>query len=232
MTEFSGVSRTTLAERVYTDLRAAILSGQVVAGSELNQVGLARQFGVSRVPVREALRRLQAEHLVSVTNYHQFVVTPIDPGALVELIEIRTELEVLAVRRRIHDVEPEMIKELRGINARLRKKRDANEWFQGDIDFHHMLIGPGSESASMVRIVRERVHRYLQMVASTQPRRQQACDEHDRILDAFADKDLEATEEALREHIRHTRTVILGHLRIKGADDDNAMVNGPASPAK
>lgn len=219
MAEFSGVSRGTLADQVYADLRAAILNGSMAAGSELNQVGLAREFGVSRVPVREALRRLQAEHLVSVTNYHQYVVTPIDPGALVELIEIRTELEVLALRRRIPDVEPETIRELREINARLREKRDANQWFHGDIDFHHMLNGPGSETASMVRIVRERVHRYLQMIASTEPRRLQACDEHDTILDAFAAKDLEATEEALRDHIRHTRTVILDHLQHLAAEE-------------
>lgn len=228
MKEFSGVSRGTMADQVYADLRAAILSGAMTAGSELNQVGLARQFGVSRVPVREALRRLQSEHLVSVTNYHQYVVTTIDPGTLVELIDIRAELEVLALRRQIAEVQPAAIEELRIMNARLREERDATQWFHGDIDFHHVLNGPGSETAAMVRGVRERVHRYLHTIASTKDRRVEACEEHDAILDAFAAKNLDAAESALRDHIRHTRTVILEHLQ--HASGDAPAVVGTASP--
>lgn len=229
MTEASDLPRGTLADRVYADMRAAIVNGSLPAGSALNQVGLAREFGVSRVPIREALRRLQAEHLVSVRNYHQYVVTPIDPETLVELIEIRAELEVLAVQRRIPDIEAKSIDELRVINARLRGELDASVWFKGDIDFHYALNGPGSETAALVRRVRDRVHRDLQMVASTEPRRLEACREHDEILNAFAAKDPRATEKALRNHIQHTQTVILEYLQPKGVDRMPAFRAAPVN---
>lgn len=231
MTEFAGLPRGTLADRVYSDLRAAILNGTVVGGSELNQVGLARQFEVSRVPVREALRRLQAEHLVTATPYQQYIVTPVDRGALVELIEIREELEVLAVRRRMASLTPKAIKELRDLNVRLRKKSDATQWFHGDIDFHHVLNGPGSEAAAMVRGVRERVHRFLQTIASTGERRFEACDEHDTILEALAAGDLDAAEAAIRNHIRHTRTVIEAHLQQAAGESATPKPGGGSTAA-
>lgn len=227
MSQFSGIPRGTLADRVYGDLRVAILDGSLPSGSELNQVGLAKEFGVSRVPVREALRRLQAENLVSVTNFHQYVVTPIDSGALVELIEIRTELEVLALRRRIADVDAQTVGELRDINSRLREEHDPAQWFNGDIDFHHVLNGPGTETAAMVRGVRERVHRFLQMVASTEDRRAEACDEHDAILDALAARDEKAAEKAIRDHIAHTRSVLLHYLTRQAAEGSTATAVSP-----
>lgn len=218
MTEFVGIPRGTLADRVYSEMRAAILNGSIVDGSELNQVGLARQFEVSRVPVREALRRLQAEHLVSVTPYQQYVVTPIDRDALVELIDIRAELEVFAVRGRMAHLRPADLQELRDLNARLREQEDTTEWFRGDIVFHNVLNGPRSEAAAMVRGVRERVHRYLQTVASTRERQLEACDEHDTIIEALEARDGPAVEAAIREHIRHTRAVIVAHLQQAGVE--------------
>jgi DNA-binding GntR family transcriptional regulator len=213
VTHFEGIPRGTMADRVYSEVRAAILSGTMAGGSELNQVGLARQFEVSRVPVREALRRLQAEQLVSVTPYQQYVVAPLDRGkTLLELIEIRAELEVLAVRRRVGLCTADELQELRDHNARLRKETDATQWFHGDIDFHHLLNGRSSAAAALVRVVRERVHRSLQTVASTSSRRLEACVEHDAILRALDAGDAEAAETCIRNHIAHTRTVIVSHL--------------------
>jgi DNA-binding GntR family transcriptional regulator len=218
MTEFAGIPRGTLADRVYIEMRAAILSGAITDGTELNQVGLARQFEVSRVPVREALRRLQAEQLVTVTPYQQYVVTPVNRKTLVELIDIRAELEVFAVRRRMRNMTSEIEMQLRDFNAGLRAQSDTQLWFEADIEFHDLINGVGTEAARMVRNIRERVHRYLHTVASTQNRQQQACAEHERIIDAMVAGDETAMERAIREHIIHTRDVITEHLRQSNAD--------------
>jgi len=213
MTDFAGIPRGTFADRVYSEMRAAILSGAISDGAELNQVGLARQFEVSRVPVREALRRLQAEQLVTVTPYQQYIVTPVNRETLVELIDIRAELEVFAIRRRMQQMTKEIEGQLRDFNAGLRTQNDTQLWFEGDIDFHELLNGPRTEASRLVRNVRERVHRYLHTVASTRERQQQACAEHERIIDEMVAGDEGAAEQAIREHISHTRAVIIEHLR-------------------
>ena len=99
MADFKHLVRETLADNVYAELRAAILNGAIEDGAELNQVWLARDFNVSRVPIREALRRLQAEGLVTATPYQHYIVRGIRPEALSEMIDIRAELEVFAIRQ-------------------------------------------------------------------------------------------------------------------------------------
>ena len=218
MTDFANVPRGTLADRVYTEMRAAILSGAITDGTELNQVGLARQFAVSRVPVREALRRLQAEQLITVNPYQQYVVTPVNRKTLVELIDIRAELEVFAIRRHMRIMTSKMETQLRDFNARLRRENDPQLWFESDIEFHELLNGAGTEAARMIRTIRERVHRYLHTVASTRERQQEACAEHERIIDAMVASDDVTVERAIRQHIVHTRDVIIEHLRQSSAD--------------
>jgi DNA-binding GntR family transcriptional regulator len=91
--EPSGRARKTTADHIADALRAAIYDGQFADGEELNQVGLARYFKVSRVPIREALRRLQAEGLVSDAAHRRALVIGLDLGQIVEAIEIRAVLE-------------------------------------------------------------------------------------------------------------------------------------------
>src|SRR5262245_31078305 len=115
-------------------MRAAILSGGIEDGAELNQVWLAREFNVSRVPIREALRRLQAEHLVTATPYQHYIVRGIKPEAVREMIDIRAELEVFAIRRFIPSVTPKVIRDLKARNTRLRKQDDTELWLMGDVE--------------------------------------------------------------------------------------------------
>jgi len=94
------VDRQTFADRIYEGIRAAIISGSIPEGAELNQVELAGRFGVSRVPVREALRRLQAERLVVANPYQCYIVVRISPGEVLEMIELREELGCSRYARR------------------------------------------------------------------------------------------------------------------------------------
>jgi DNA-binding GntR family transcriptional regulator len=218
VTGFKHVARETLADNVYSELRAAILSGGIEDGAELNQVWLAREFNVSRVPIREALRRLQAEHLVIATPYQHYIVRGIKPEAVREMIDIRAELEVFAIRRHIPNLTPKIIQELKERNSRLRKQDDTELWLMGDVELHEIMNGEGTEAAGLVRDLRERIHRYLRTVASTRERQRQACKEHDRIIAAMAKGDVEAAEQAVRQHISHTQAVILSYLNRPDSD--------------
>lgn len=213
MAGFENLERRTLADSVYLQLREAILGGDLAEGAELNQVSLAKQFDVSRVPVREALRRLQAEQLVTATPYQQYLVAGVSADALTELIDIREELEVIAVRRHIErGVSDAMVTKMRTVNGELRKQADAQLWLMGDLELHELFDVPGSETARMVLDVRSRIHRFLRTVASTKARRRDACAEHDDVIAAMVAKDADAAEQAMRAHIEHTRTMIVRYL--------------------
>lgn len=209
---FQNLKRETLADTVYGQIRAAIVSGALEDGAELNQVELAQQFNVSRVPVREALRRLQAERLVTATPFQQYVVTGMREDTLVEMIELREAIEAFAVRRHITHLTPEMVQRMKEANAALRKQEDKALWVAGDLTLHELMDGPGTEAARLVLDLRSRVQRFLATVASTRTRQKQACTEHDRIINAMAAGDPDAAEQAIRNHIQHTRSTIMNYL--------------------
>src|ERR1700722_15166074 len=85
--------RQTLTDNVYEKIRQAIVNGELEPGSELSQVDFAQRFGVSRVPVREALRQLQAEQLLTASAFKRYVVTGLSPDEIIELTEVRECIE-------------------------------------------------------------------------------------------------------------------------------------------
>ena len=91
--------RKTTTDYLAAALRTAIYDGQFADGEELNQVELANFFGVSRVPIREALRQLQAEGLVQNIAHHRTIVAGLTLAEILELIEMRAVLEVHLLRR-------------------------------------------------------------------------------------------------------------------------------------
>jgi DNA-binding GntR family transcriptional regulator len=208
-----------MADDVYELLRRRVLDGTLAVGVELNQVHLARELSVSRVPVREALRRLQAERLIDAAPYQRYVVTGITPDALLQLIDIRENIEVLAVRQEIGALTPDKVEALWTANQELAKRGDPELWFEGDISLHALLDGPGSEASRIVRDIRDRVHRYVRSVVSTPERRREACAEHSLIIQAMVDRDRDAAERVLRTHIRHTRDVLAAHFQPSDCPD-------------
>lgn len=101
-------------------IRARILSGEIPIGAQLRQVELAEMLGVSRTPVREALRQLQAGGLIEVLPNRGAVVRVPAPWEVREAYEIRAELEGLACVRAVHAVTPDVLRELREANETVR----------------------------------------------------------------------------------------------------------------
>ncbi|MBO0768367.1 MAG: GntR family transcriptional regulator, partial [Solirubrobacterales bacterium] len=167
------VPRESLSDAVYERLRDAILAGEIEDGSRLSQVQLATQYGVSRIPIREALRRLQAESLVVATPYHPFVVRKISVEQVVELVDVRVALEDLVLARR-EPFTPEDIVELRKINQKMIKAKGRDAWFPLDRAFHRRLAGSSTLIIEMIEDIRDRVRRYSDSMVSAKPGRQAA----------------------------------------------------------
>src|SRR5262245_8699029 len=91
-----------LPDTIADSLRSAIVSGALPAGSALNQDRIAAEYGVSHIPVREAVRRLQAEGLVTYLPRRGAFVTELSAAEYLEIMEMREALETLALRKAIH----------------------------------------------------------------------------------------------------------------------------------
>jgi DNA-binding GntR family transcriptional regulator len=201
------VSRATLGDRVYDRVRDAIIRGEIPAGTEINQVELANTLGVSRVPVREALRRLQAERLIVANPFQRFVVTKLSREQVIELFDLRQELETFAAlrarsRAEFLDVElPVARKVARSMDVRM----SAEEWVQADMEFHRALYGRSSAVSSIIDEVRFRIYRYLHLARPDPSRREQVLIEHEAILDAVERGDEEQIRTRIRTHVEHTR---------------------------
>jgi DNA-binding GntR family transcriptional regulator len=210
-TDSSG--RTTETDRVYRAIRDAIVDGDLPEGEALSHVALARRFGVSRIPVREALQRLEAERLLVSRPYRGHRVPSLDLDELEELIEIRILLECLALRRHASTFGPEVIEELRQLNHSLAEEDDPTRWLHGDWDLHRKLAGDDTPSAEFTGDVRRRIHRYLNAAGHLGERHIRAVEEHERVLAALADGDVELAETHLRHHIESTGKALVAFLR-------------------
>ena len=180
------------------------MRGELADGAELSQVALARQFGVSRIPVREALQRLEAERLLSAEPFHRHIVRSLTADEVMELIEIRIQLECLGLRRSGDRLDQEELATIRRHNDRLRSETDPGRWLQGDWEFHRRLVGPGTVCAEMVDDIRLRIHRYLNAAARLGHRHQIAVEEHEGVVEALEHADLDEAQDRLRRHILTT----------------------------
>jgi len=202
-------TRVSRADVVYERLREEIIHGEVAAETQLSQVELAERFGVSRIPIREALNRLQAESLVVATPYHPFVVRTVTPDQVAELVEIRAALEDLGLARREPLTGGELA-ELRDLNARLAREEPGDAWFELDRSFHRVIAGPDTMTVELVDEVHDRVHRYISSHEAVKRERAAITEEHAAIIDALAAGDVDLARERLRDHVTRSRSAILG----------------------
>jgi DNA-binding GntR family transcriptional regulator len=217
------VTRQTLADSVYVELRTAIARGDLADGTELKQLELAEKLGVSRVPVREALRRLQAEHLVQGNPFHRFAVTSLTTEQVIELIDLREELEVFALKRAVHsDSLSNRLSEARKVASTMQLNQDPEQWIEADREFHRVLNGRVTAVATLIEDLRERVHRYVHSavpdsVVKDANRRREVLREHEAVLAALDAGDEGAAEAAIRDHVAGTRRFHGDHV-VRGAD--------------
>ena len=129
----------TLWEQVRDRLREDILAGRLEPGAELSEVALAREFGTSRGPLREALGRLAAEGLVTITPRRGAVVTQLSRQEFIDAYQVREALETLAVRLAVplvSDVEVANLRELCELMARAAREDEVRLFFDTNNAFH------------------------------------------------------------------------------------------------
>jgi DNA-binding GntR family transcriptional regulator len=213
-------STQTLAEQLMAAIQTAIVKGDLAPGSKLREPDLARRYGTSRGPLREAIRRLEGRRLVEVAPHTGARVARLSLGQLLELYEGREVLEGLACRlaaERVTTTEADGLKRLLEEHERDVVASEGREYFQaeGDLDLHFRLA-QASGNGIVTKILCDDLYHLMRMYRyrfSLRPDRPVAAlKEHWRIIDAIADRDGELAELLMRRHIRSTRNAIERHF--------------------
>lgn len=218
------VPRRTAHEEVLHRLRQAILGGVLAPGTRLVLSELSSQLGVSRTPIREAIRDLSAEGLVDFDSYRSSTVHVPTLEEAQEVYELRLTLEPLAVRRsvsRITDADIARAREFQ--QAMVQVGEDVGTWVELNRDFHGVLLQPADSPRLLSIISSLRNASAIQVAVSIRARIQQLThgnEEHEQIVEAYAQRDADAAVELTAAHLTSTLQVIEEHERTHGATDD------------
>ena len=197
-----------IREKVYEDLKSAILSGHYTPGEKLAEEHLAETLGVSRTPVREALHKLESEGLIKPRKKRGFIVSRDTKEEVEELFELRSILEGHTLRVISRIISEEILSQL---NESIQKAEEAlrrnriEEVFKWNTRFHdtlHELVADKTRLHRLIVDIRKYVLRYRKDTLRYPDGGRRAVEGHKKILLALRLKDPELCERVMREHIK------------------------------
>jgi DNA-binding GntR family transcriptional regulator len=200
------------ADAIYTTLREAILDGVLPAGERLAELQLAALFNRSRTPVREAILRLEAEHLAERSGRRGFVVGGITREEILEVYAVREVIDGLAARLAAQGCLPTDLDHLAWLNRRMWKaaeQHDQRLLVELNIEFHE-AIARASRNALLLQFMRQ-IHDWVRRFSDTtfayRGRAAEALKEHDALLEALGRHDSDAAERIARAHMARANEV-------------------------
>lgn len=206
-----------LRDVVFKTLRQAILKGELEPGERLMEIQLAERLGVSRTPIREAIRKLELEGLVLMIPRKGAEVAKISENNLRDVLEVRRSLEELAIDLACQRMTIEELDELRNAENRFEqaiKKGDAMEIARTDENYHDIIYN-STKNQKLVQILnnlREQMYRYRLEYIKDEKKRQILLVEHDQIIKALGLRHVHEAKIAIREHIDNQEITILKNL--------------------
>jgi DNA-binding GntR family transcriptional regulator len=198
-------------------LRECVLDGTLTPGTKLSQVALADQLGVSRTPLREALRMLQEEGLVEIEPNQRTRVAGLDPQELDDIYASRILLETLALSMTLDSFTSDAAaqreaKKLLTMMRQAAKTGDFPQWFDAHTQFHRIITdGAGTALQRQLSAFADRTTRYIRIYQLSEPASWQAAGdvEHAGILEALVEHDNQAALSGLAHHLARTAERVL-----------------------
>ncbi len=206
-----------LREVVAETLREAIVNGTLNPGERLMEIQLAEELGVSRTPVREAIRKLELEGFVVMIPRRGTYVADLSIKDINEVFEIRTALDVLAAGlavERITEDELEQLERLLVEIGELIETDDTDRIVEVDSQFHDVLYR-ASRNDRLVGIInnlREQFTRFRSISIQYPGRMVKSVEEHRRLVEAIASRDTELAQQIAREHMENSEQTLLQDL--------------------
>lgn len=209
-----------LRDVVFNTLRQAILKGELEPGERLMEIQLAERLGVSRTPIREAIRKLELEGLVLMIPRKGAEVAKISEKSLRDVLELRRSLEELAIELACQRMTKEEIDELEDAQRAFRKAVDSKDvMLMAETDEkYHEIIYQGTKNSRLVQILnnlREQMYRYRLEYIKDADKRQILLIEHDNILKAVRNRKVAEAKAAMREHIDNQEITVSRNIKEK-----------------
>lgn len=212
------LKRLSLHEAVTDRLRDMVLEGELPPGSRIPEMRLCDEFGVSRTPLREALKVLANEGLVRLLPNRGAVVAEVTLAEVADLFEVMVGLEGLSGRLLAERISDDGIAEIRALHERMVGHHDARErteYFHVNQQIHHRLteIAGNTVLLDVYDNLSVKVRRARYLANMQVGRWDESLAEHERILDALTRRDGDELSREMSEHMRHTGDAVLQGLR-------------------
>lgn len=199
---------------VHTELRRWILAGELGAGQRISQVQVAKLLGVSRGPLREALRMLQREGLIDYERNRQARVAPFSIPDLEQLYAMRITLEAMAARLTIGQIADEHLVEIDNCMVQMEERAaaaDIEGWEVPHRRFHRLLVaGSGDRIQRTLGELNDHAERYRRIYVTQEPRAwSQGAAEHAAIVEAVRARDVHLAAQRLAMHFGRTALTVM-----------------------
>lgn len=215
-----------LRGRVFNKIREDILNGRYVHNEALKETQISRELGVSRTPVREAIRQLELEGLVTIIPNKGAVVSGINAKDIKDIYAIRSLIEGLSAKwatHNINDEQLEVLEEIIYLSEFHLQKGHIEQLFELDTKFHEVLY-QASQSKILKHVLSD-FNDYVQRVRlaslSTEERAIKSIEEHKAIVEAIKAKDEDKVENLTNQHVKNTAKNVINQ---KIMDIDNNKV--------
>lgn len=208
-----------LRDVVFNTLRQAILTGELKPGERLMEIHLADRLGVSRTPIREAIRKLELEGLVVMMPRKGAQVARITEKNLKDVLEVRRALDTLAVRLACQRMDEDYKKQLQDSCAefaRVVKNNNTKDITEADVRFHD-IINKSTGNDRLIQLVNnlaEQMYRYRLEYIKDGAYHKRLVEEHEEILQAIFEGDEERAAKAVVLHIDNQEKSIIQHLHL------------------
>ena len=200
------IGRTALAVEITNRLRQMILEGQLQPGEKISEKLLTEQFGVSRTPLREALKVLAAEGLLELIPHRGTVVTKQSDAEIAEVFQVLAALEGLAGELAAQNASEEKLEDIRAMTEELRRsyeETDRPTYFRINQDIHKTLLNTaGNETLVKSHdLLAHRIQRARYQANLTPARWRAAVEEHEAIAEALCNRDAKKTAGLMKDHL-------------------------------
>ena len=208
----------TLRDVVFKSIRDAILSGSLKAGERLMEKNLADKLGVSRTPIREALRKLEIEGFIEMVPRKGAIVKEVTPTEIADVLEIRAALEALAAKIACSKSDEQLKENLATAKEEFKlaaKDNNVDQMAAKDVAFHDIIYSAtGNEKLiHILNNLREQIYRYRLIYLYDKNYIGNIIEEHEKISSAIIAGDAAAAEELSRNHIYNQQKAVLNSLK-------------------
>lgn len=205
----------TIADQVAELLRHRILTGQLRGGQPIRQEHLAAELGVSRIPLREALKQLAAEGFVTIASHKGAVVAELSVAEVEELFDLRLRLETWLLELAMPTMAAAEIAELEANLKEQRRPDVLPRWGELNWHLHEIMYRPAGRPITLrlLKNIHDKIDRYLRLEVTMRAGRDRGLAEHEALVTACRKRDLPGALTLLERHIKETKRSLIAALK-------------------